>query len=116
MKETKSLKQRFLEAKDAMKWKAHKLCDWCGDHKAELVVFGPPMISGAIEIIKIAARRKNVSEERRLKDNYIYDRSNGHYYEVKRKLKSSEWLQIDERKEHGERLGAILLDMNVLKK
>jgi hypothetical protein len=56
-----------------------------------------------------------VKQEAHLKDEYIYDRSNGHYYELRRKIKSSEWQMIDQRKREGEMLGDILQDMRLLK-
>lgn len=115
MKEKKTLKEWFENKKEKAKEKLHGVVQWGSKHKAEIVVFGPVLITGAVEIIKTATKKQNLNEERRLKDNYIYDRSMGHYYELKHKLSSSEWLQIEERKGEGESLGRILKDMNVLK-
>ena len=72
-------------------------------------------MGGIIEIAKISTKRYTVNEEKALKERYIYDRSTGHYYEMKRKPKSSEWLQIEQRKQNGETLGWILNDMKLLK-
>lgn len=113
--EKKSFKERYEEKKKKAKEKFDDVKKWCGEHKSEIVVFGPVLITGAVEIIKTVSKRKNLDDEKALKDNYIYDRSMGHYYELKRKLKSSEWLQIEERKAEGETLGSILQDMRVLK-
>ena len=110
------IKQKVTEVMDGLRWKAIKAREWAAAHRAEITVFGPPMITFTMEMIKVISRRHNISEERRLKDNYVYDRVNGHYYETSRKLKSSEWLQLDERKAEGESIGAILRDMEVLKK
>jgi hypothetical protein len=93
-----------------------KVKTFCGDHKVEIAAIAPVLISGTIELIKIGTRKGTVKQEKRLKDNYVYDRGAGHYYETKRKLKSSEWLMVDQRKREGENLGEILNDMKVLKK
>lgn len=102
-----------FKEKAQVKWDNFKC--WCSDHKEQIVVFGPVIIGGVVEVIKIAAKRGNVNEEKNLKERYIYDRSQGHYYELKRKPKSSEWIQIDQRKSEGEHLGNILRDMRLLK-
>ena len=75
----------------------------------------PVLVSGTIELVKIVAKSKNTGEEKRLKENYIYDRSAGHYYELKRQPTASEWMSIDHRKSDGEMLGDILDDMRILK-
>lgn len=116
MVEKKTFKEKCEEMKEKAKEKFQDVKEWCGNHKAEIAVFGPVFIKGAFDITKGIMRNKNQSEERRLKDNYVYDRDMGHYYETDRKLKSSEWLQFDERKAEGENVGHILEDMNVLKK
>lgn len=89
--------------------------EFCQKHKEALIVFVPVMVSGTIELIKIAARSRNTKEDKYLKENYVYDRSSGHYYELKRQPKSSEWRLIDQRKAEGELLGDILNDMRILK-
>lgn len=106
MKEKKTLKEMVETGKK-----------WCVEHKTEISVFGPVLISGAVELIKVAAKRKNLNEERYLKERYVYERTQdiGRYYELRRKIRSFEWRQIDERKSEGETLGSILRDMNLLK-
>ena len=52
--------------------------------------------------------------EKALKTLYIYDRSTGHYWHLKRALKSSEYLAIEARRKAGEKLGEILSSMRVL--
>lgn len=115
MKNLDKLRDWCEEKSDLAKWKIHKAVDWCKDHKEAIVVFGPVIMGGIVEIAKISTKRHTVSEEKALKERYIYDRSNGHYYELKRQPKSSEWIQIDQRKQNGETLGCILDDMGLLK-
>lgn len=79
------------------------------------MILGPVLVTGVVELVKITSRNARVDEERQLKERYIYDRRTGHYYALRRKLRSSEWIEIDERKRSGESLGVILRDMRVLK-
>lgn len=115
MEEKKTLKEWLEERSEWAKWKAHAMAEWCKQHKEAIIVFGPVIMGGIIEIAKISTKKNTVNEEKALKERYIYDRSAGHYFELKRKLKSSEWLQIEQRKNNGESLGYILADMRLLK-
>lgn len=115
MEENKTLKEWFEEKSEKAKRKALAVIDWGKDHKETIIVFGPVIVGSVIEIIKITSKRHTVNEEKALKERYIYDRSLGHYYEMKRQPKRSEWLQIDQRKQNGETLGEILNDMKLLK-
>ena len=115
MDEKMTMDQRIQSAKDwcSDKWRRTK--DWCYNHKEMIVVFGPVAIGSVIECVKVVTKRSNVKEEKRLKENYIYDRSNGHYVELRRKPKQREWIQIDQRRANGENLAQILMDMRLLK-
>ncbi len=119
VEEKKTFKERFEDTKTEVKWKAHLACEWCKENKEFIEkivpVMAPVVIGSIVEIAKIATRQRSINEEKALKDRYIYDRSNGHYYELRRKLKTSEWLQIEQRKQNGESLGWILNDMRLLK-
>lgn len=115
MKDKKTLKEWLEEKSEWAKWKAHCAAEWCKNHKEAIIVFGPVIASGIVEICKISTKRHVVNEEKALKNRYIYDRSSGHYYELRRKPKNSEWLQIEHRKQNGETLGMILNDMRLLK-
>lgn len=103
----------------ALKWRAKEKFEeakkWVEENKQLVVVMGPVVAGGIIELIKISTRRHTVNEERALKERFIYDRAGGHYYELRRQPKQSEWLMIEERKMHGESLGMILQDMRLLK-
>lgn len=109
----------FEEKKNDLKTKVgvvfNKTKDFCVDHKEALLVLIPVVVSGTIELIKIAARSNNTKEERHLKEDFVYDRSAGHYYELNSKPSSSDWRTIDLRRNQGETLGEILDSMGYLK-
>lgn len=113
--DNRTFSEKVRDAKERAKDKLRSAKDWCSNNREVVIAVAPIALGGVIELIKIAARRGNVNTEKDLKEKYIYDRSQGHYYELKRKLKSSEWITIEERKNNGEPLGIILRDMKVLK-
>jgi len=115
MEEKRTFKETVNDLKQRTKEKIELTCDWCKRHKETLVVLIPVVVSGTVELVKVVAKSKNQKEERVLKENFIYDRQHGHYYELKRAPKSSEWRMIDMRKGEGESLGDILADMRILK-
>ena len=108
--------------KDKAKAKLHKVTVWFNNNKELAMVLIPT--AGAIGASAIKAGGKlgrgllnnaNLRREERVKNCYCYDRSLGNYWELKRKLTTSEWLKVDARRQNGERLGAILKEMDVLK-
>lgn len=48
------------------------------------------------------------------KDNYIYDRSMGHYWKCRKKPTTEQYLEIERRNANGEGLGTILTYMRLL--
>lgn len=66
-------------------------------------------------MVKAANRKSMLDKEQELKDLYCYDRSLGHYWQLKRKLTNSDWVKINKRRSEGDALADILADMNVLK-
>lgn len=98
-----------------LKEKTNNVLEWCGQHKEEIVIFVPVVTSGVFKIVKMHSRKTALEDERYLKERYVYDRSAGHYYETRRKIKSSEWAIIDDRRKNGESLGEILQSMRLLK-
>lgn len=85
----------------------------------EMIFFFTPIVVGVVGGVakagKLAIRRANLNKEERLKNNYCYDRSLGHYWALRRELTNAEWVEIDKRKRNGERLADILDDLKVLK-
>lgn len=114
--EEKTLQDRWDNFKTGCKKKWYAISDWCTQNKEMVIAITPVLITGTIELVKVVVRSKNTSEEKRLKENYIYDRSSGHYYECRRKPKNSEWREIDYRYKVLEQpLGEVLNDMRLLK-
>lgn len=104
---TQKVKDWFLAKKIAMKM-------WFEAHPRETFAIIAVMASGAVKIIPKLLRAHNINEQERIKEEYVYDRSLGHYWKLKRPLDNDEWREIEERKRNGERLGDILEELKVL--
>lgn len=88
---------------------------WISNNKELVLILGPAVIGGLTTGIKVIGKHNNLRKEKDLKDLYCYDRSLGHYWRLKRELTNSEWVEIDKRKNSGERLADILDELKVLK-
>lgn len=113
--EKKTLKERITEVKETAKVKIIAAKDWCYNHQEATIAILTVAVPMTVDLVKTAVKRKNCNDEKKLKDNYIYDRSKGHYYELKRKPTSRQWAIIDDRRDQGERLSDILDDLHLLK-
>ena len=60
-------------------------------------------------------QRFRLKKKTNLKVLYFCDRTLGHYWKLRRELTNSEWVEIDQRKQNGERLADILDELKVLK-
>lgn len=98
------IKQKFNDAKN-----------FVTDNKELIMLFGPIVLGGVTAGIKGVTKMVNLKQEKDVKELYCYDRSLGHYWKLRRELTNSEWLEIDKRKNNGERLSDILDEMKVLK-
>lgn len=116
MEGKKSIKQRV---KDGWKWTKQKVktgYDWGMENKETVAIVAPLIAGTFIELVKASKRKGILEEQRRLKENFIYDPRHHHYYETKRKMTTDEYLIYDERYTRGEPVGEILKDMGVLKR
>lgn len=114
------------ELKKKIKIKKWELKNWWHDRKLEakqfwnenreyLVILIPVVLASGEKVFKEVKRERQLKEERDLKERFIYDMSLKCYYELRRKPKPQEYLEIERRKRNGESLGKILSDMRLLK-
>lgn len=112
----KAQRKKWVKGKvEKVKDWCYDVREWCDDNKEMLIIFGPVVIGAATTIIKVVGKNVNLKKEKNMKDLYCYDRSLGHYWALKRRLKKSEWVEIAKRKNDGESLADILSEMKVLK-
>ena len=116
METKKTVREKWDDFKTGAKDRWYRTCDWCRSNQEIVALTVPIAVGGAFELAKTIVKTKATNDEKALKERYIYDRSNGHYYECKRKVKNREWAEIDARHAlTGESVGTILQDMRLLK-
>ena len=92
----------------------NKLRDFWNNNKESIITF-TPLAAGIVTLgIKTIGKHRNLRMQKYNKERYVYDTSLGHYWKLSRKLKNSEWLEIERRRAKGERLADILASMKVL--
>lgn len=106
------------------KWKAEETSQkvkkaavkWCAENPEAVTTIVVGTAVGCIKIGKNMARNQAVKREQDWKDTHIYDHSIGRYVELRRKLKSSEYAKVLERKERsGKSISVVLAEMGLLK-
>lgn len=112
----KEMKKR--ERKEKAKRAINDGLNWIDSHR-ELVSLAVPVIvvsvKGGTKIVNGISRNVKLHQEKVDKEMRIYDRSLGKHIYLKRPLKNAELRKILERKEDGEKLTNILMDMNLIK-
>lgn len=106
---------RRRERKERFQRKMNDASRWVYDNKGWILLFGPGALKCTTAGIKAVNKQINLRKEKNLKDLYCYDRSLGHYWKLRRELKNSDWVEIDRRKQNGERLADILDELKLLK-
>lgn len=107
--------QKKREFWEGIKSKGRDFEAWFYNNKDLAMIVLPVVGATAMTLGKGVIKSHHLKKEEKLKDNYCYDRSLGHYWKLKRSLTNDEWLEIDQRKKEGERLSDILASMKVLK-
>ena len=109
---------RKAQRKREIRNKINDAMNWLNHNKEVLVIVIPAGIAvfnGSIKLGRSISRNIALRQEKQIKELKIYDRSLGRYIDLKRPLKQSDMKTILERKENGERLANILMDMNLMK-
>ena len=104
------IKAKARELKDKAMIQCGKALRFVDEHR-EMVVGGLALSAAAVKAGSRIGARKSDKE---LKDKYIYDRSAGHYWKLRKKPSQNQWAEIDRRKKGGEGLYSILDDMRLL--
>lgn len=114
----RSKEQKKEERRRKRKESFDSVVKWLEEHWVLAAAFLTALASVLGAVIKALAgikRSENVKEEKRLKENFIYDRRRGHYIEVRRKPSANQWMEIDNRYDDGESMAEILDDLNLIK-
>lgn len=108
------LKLRARDAKEKVIFKTKEAYQWCKDNPDLALGIGTAIFAGGKYLAKVGIKHHQIKEQEDIKNLYCYDRSLGHYWKLRRELRNDEWIEIDRRKQNGERLSDILYSMRVL--
>ena len=109
-----NIKQKAIELKDKVIFKTKQVYEWCKDNPEYAIAIGSAIFAGGKYCAKAAVKHHQIKAQEDVKNLYCYDRSLGHYWKLRRELRNDEWIEIDRRKQNGERLSDILFSMRVL--
>ncbi len=108
-------KEKTKKTKKSLKTRFNETIEWCEQHKDILMVGVPLVATSIVAVTKFGGKLLNTYNAKTLQDRYIYDRSLGHYWRLKRPLSNNQMLLISKRRNEGEALCDILASMKVLK-
>lgn len=103
------------DVRNNVKRKVQKTARWIDNNREFVIVVAPIVIGGSVKIVQIAMRRHNLNLETKHRELFVYDRSLGHYWQLRRKLSNNEWVTIESRRKAGESLAHILSSLKLLK-
>ena len=110
-----TIKERVAQAKEVATEKTKQAISWCRDNPELALGIATTIVAGGKILVKQYNRDNGLRRQEEIKTKFYYDRSYGHYWPLKRKLTTREYMEIDRRKDSGEKLRDILDDMRVLK-
>jgi len=105
---------RIRKFKAKIEGTADKVKDLVAEHPAETLALVTTGLGSLIGLARRYDRKKDLREQQRLRDEYIYDRSLGSHWRTRRKMTNGEKLEVERRRRQGESLGEILRDMRLL--
>ena len=109
---------RREKRKKEFKRKINEALYWIKENKEVLIIVIPAAVTvtkWSLRVVNSVSRNVALLQEKRIKDLKIYDRSMGKYLDLKRPLTQDDMKVVLDRRDNGERLSNILMDMNLLK-
>lgn len=114
----KTLKEKFEEAKakasEGIRNGFYAAKGFWAENKEFIGPAIPVIIGGIGFAAKAIVSGSKDKEERDRKELYVWDAKSGQWFRLRRKLRSSEQLELAHRKSNGENVEDILLSMRVL--
>lgn len=111
--EKKSFKEKAKDVFESGKRTVGNGWNWCMNHKAD-IFSGILMAGGAVKVMKDAGFIKPATQRAAEDRDKIYDPHSGIYYNLRRRLTTSEKIELERRSRDGEGYGEILSSMGVL--
>lgn len=109
---------RKEKRKKEFKRKVNEALYWIKENKEVLIIVIPAAVTvtkWSLRVVNSLSRNIALMQEKKIKDLKIYDRSMGKYLDLKRPLNQNDMKIVLERRDNGEKLSNILIDMDLLK-
>ena len=107
-------KEKLEDAKVAVDVKMWQLGEWSKEHPEQAATVACTAVGAIGVILKRIDRNARIRKEAALKDRYIYDRTLGSYWSLRRKPTQTEKLKIERMRREGLSYGEILTRMKLL--
>ena len=111
---TEWVKDKVEDTKAWMCAKRVQLAQWAEEHPDQAATVVVMAVGATGAIIKGIAKGARLQKEAELKDQYVYDRSLGSYWHLRRKPTQNEQLQIEAMKKSGMKYGEIFTRLRLL--
>lgn len=112
----KKTKRKLGDAAYDAKIKTKAFIEICKENKEQTIAIAAIVVPAITETIKMVARANNKREDNDHRKLEIWDPVEGHWWKLRRELRTSEYLELEQRVKDGESRGEVLEDMGVLKK
>ena len=108
------IKEKAQKTKAELDWQKYKLEEWAKANPYEAATVGVAFLGAVVEIGRRVDRNARVRREAALKNRFIYDRSLGSYWKLRRAPTQSEQLKIERLRRSGMSYGDILTRMKLI--
>ena len=98
------------------KEKAKAFVETCKENKEQVVAVAAIAVPAVTETVKLIAKNRNRQQDNDKRYLEMWDPVEGHHWKLRRKLKTSEYLEVERRVKNGESRGEVLDDMGLLRK
>lgn len=108
------IKEKAKKAKTELDWQTYRLEEWAKANPYEAATVGVAFLGAVVEIGRRIDRNARVRKEAMLKNRFIYDRSLGSYWKLRRVPTQSEMLKIERLRKSGMSYGDILTRLKLI--
>lgn len=112
-----TVKSKIDNWKSMAAFKGRRAIRWCVENKELLIVAipaGAGVLKSGMNVYSKHRAKANLKQEKELQELYVYDRSLGMYHKLRKPLTSNQSVEIEMRRENGERMATILRDMRLI--
>ena len=108
------IKNKAQDVKSDIDWKLYGLGEWAKANPYEAATIAVAGLGAVVEVVRRIDRHARLRRETMLKNRFIYDRSLGSYWTLKRVPTKNERLKIEAMRQAGMKYGDILTKLRLI--